>query len=272
MTRTRVLTVGVAALLAAGLGTPAASAHPVAGVTHQLPIAAAVRHDIAYTANWSGYVVTPPSGQKITAVHTSFVVPRANTSTPGGASTWAGIGGWTSNDLIQAGVEEGNLGGPVYYAWYEILPQSETLATNCTGDPNCTVNPGDLVRVDIVQKSAQLWNVSLADVGHWSMTKSVSYASSGSSAEWILEAPTTELLGLIATTTVMPFMANTTFGPGNTYALGGHAPVRMGRGQPTQVNMLLDGLVPEAAASPVAADGDGFTGCTFQGNCPPPTK
>jgi hypothetical protein len=53
---------------------------------------------------------------------------------------WTGIGGYTSQDLIQVGTSEDALQG--YYAWYEILPASETLLTYCSGDSACTANTG----------------------------------------------------------------------------------------------------------------------------------
>ena len=93
--------------------------------------------------NWSGYAVTPP-GRDVTGVSSSFVVPAAGLVPPGFAGTWTGIGGFGTTDLIQAGTSEQSLPslpviGPQYYAWYELLPQSETPLTGCRGDPTCAV-------------------------------------------------------------------------------------------------------------------------------------
>src|SRR5438552_3018688 len=90
--------------------------------------------------NWSGYAVTPGSG--VTAVKGTFIVPSAGLDPPGFAATWAGIGGYNTSDLIQAGVEEDSLpNNPVlghqYQAWYELLPASETPISNCTGNSSC---------------------------------------------------------------------------------------------------------------------------------------
>ena len=107
----------------------------------------------ADSLNWSGYAVTP-SGGGITAVSSTFTVPSAGLVPPGFAATWTGIGGYNTSDLIQAGTAEQSapdnpLLGPQYYAWYELLPASETQLTGCTPDANCTVTPGDNITVNI---------------------------------------------------------------------------------------------------------------------------
>src|SRR3984885_2640765 len=113
--------------------------------------------------NWSGYAVTP-SSDNITAVSSTFTVPAAGLVPPGFAATWTGIGGYTSSDLIQAGTAEQSVPrnsglGPQYYAWYELLPAGETQLTGCSGDPNCTVTPGDDVSVAINQVSGTTWRI-----------------------------------------------------------------------------------------------------------------
>jgi hypothetical protein len=90
---------------------------------------------------------------------------------PGFAATWTGIGGYTGSDLIQAGTSEDTLPsndllGPQYYAWYELLPASETQISGCAGDANCTVTPGDVVSVNISHASGNTWNIAISDAGH----------------------------------------------------------------------------------------------------------
>src|ERR1700722_7520503 len=92
--------------------------------------------------NWSGYAVTPTS-DGLTAVSSTFVVPSAGLVPPGFASTWTGIGGYNTSDLIQAAPSEDSaptnaILGAQYNAWYELLPASETPISNCTGDSSCT--------------------------------------------------------------------------------------------------------------------------------------
>ena len=96
----------------------------------------------ADSLNWSGYAVTP-SANNVTAVSSTFTVPAAGLVPPGFAATWTGIGGYNSSDLIQAGTAEQSapdnpVVGPQYYAWYELLPASETQRGESTAATSCS--------------------------------------------------------------------------------------------------------------------------------------
>ncbi|HEY4867106.1 MAG TPA: G1 family glutamic endopeptidase [Candidatus Dormibacteraeota bacterium] len=135
----------------------------------------------ATSRNWSGYVA---SGATFTAVSGTWTVPTVSATGTGVDATWAGIGGATTTDLIQAGTQATVDNGVVQYsAWIETLPQaSQTVPL--------TVNSGDTLTVSITEQSSNVWNISIVDAtsgGKYSGT--VTYASSGSSAEWIEEAP-----------------------------------------------------------------------------------
>jgi hypothetical protein len=215
--------------------------------------------------NWSGYAVTPGSG--VTAVSSTFTVPTAGLDPPGFAATWAGIGGYNTSDLIQAGVEEQSvpsnpvLGGQ-YQAWYELLPASETAISNCTGEVSCAVTPGDQVTVDISNVSGNTWSISLTDAGKWSWSKDVTYSSSESSAEWILEAPT------LVAQTLLANVGTVGFGPTSTYTAGGTTHT-IAAGNPTQID-LGTGAVNEATPSALASDGQSFNDCAYALSCPTP--
>jgi hypothetical protein len=254
---------------AAGLVAPPARAARTQAPIHHVALRATA--DTSTTLNWSGYVVAAPAGKHVTAVHTEFVVPRAQTMSPGGAAIWTGIGGWTGSDLIQAGVSVGDLQtGGAAYPWFEMLPAPETpIFAGCAVDPTCTVNAGDKVKVAIINTNTTApyqFSIKLEDVGHWTWTRSFTYASSTlSSAEWILEAPS-----LIVAPMFVPFMDDTTFGPDDTYGLEHHHSSKMATGSPHQVNMAVLGLIPEAQPSPLAADRTSFRGCAFKSNCQAP--
>jgi Peptidase A4 family len=216
--------------------------------------------------NWSGYAVTP-STSNITAVSSTFTVPSAGLVPPGFAATWTGIGGYSSSDLIQAGTAEQSLPsnplvGDQYYAWYELLPASETQLTGCTGDPNCTVTPGDDVTVNISQVSGDTWSIAMTDANHWTWSKDVTYTSSESSGEWILEAPT-----LVAQTTLAN-VGTTHFGPTSTYTAGGVTHT-IAEGDPTEIDMGPGG-VNEATPSALASDGQSFNDCAYAQSCATP--
>ncbi|HEY2771785.1 MAG TPA: G1 family glutamic endopeptidase [Solirubrobacteraceae bacterium] len=260
----------VVLLASAGAATAQTTTHAVRGIGALVPTKKSEKlpahGGTVDSLNWSGYAVTPSSAN-ITAVASAFTVPSAGLVPPGFAATWTGIGGYNTSDLIQAGTAEQSAPdnpvlGPQYYAWYELLPDSETQLTNCTGDANCTVTPGDNVTVNISQVSGNTWSIAMTDAGKWSWSKDVTYASSESSAEWILEAPT-----LVAQTIIAP-VGTVHFGPTSTYTAGGVTHT-IAEGNPTQIN-LSPGVVNEATPSALAADGQSFNDCAYQQSCPTP--
>jgi hypothetical protein len=264
-----------AAMLVASTATAAATSVPRStprGIGTLVPTtkgeALPSRGGTADSLNWSGYAVTP-SGDGVTAVSSTFTVPTAGLVPPGFAATWTGIGGYNTSDLIQAGTSEqsipsNSLLGPQYYAWYELLPAGETQLTGCSGDPNCTVNPGDNVSVTINQVSGTTWSISMTDSGHWSWSKDVTYSSSGSSGEWILEAPTLE----VAQTLLAP-VGTVPFGPTSTYTAGGVTHT-IAEGDPTQIFLSPGGGINEATPSSLAPDGQSFNDCAYAQSCTAP--
>jgi len=262
--------IGAAALLAAGAmlapagaSMRAASHRSALGVLQPVAGKAVPLHGGTVSSlNWSGYAVT---GTGITGVTSTFTVPTAGLIPPGFTATWAGIGGYNTSDLIQAGVGEQSLPsaplvGAQYSAWWETLPNAETPISGCSGDPNCTVNPGDSVTVNIANAGGNNWKISMTDANHWSWSLNVSYASSESSAEWILEAPS---LAVVQTIAAPVGVAH--FGPTSTFNQGGTKTIA--QGNPTAIDMGL-GIGPnEATPSPLAADGQSFDVCTYSSSC-----
>jgi hypothetical protein len=262
--------VGVLASLALTGASQAASAHtaPVGVMVrangHQrLPLHGGTVDSL----NWSGYAVTP-SGGGITAVASTFVVPQAGLVPPGFAATWTGIGGFNTNDLIQAGTAEDSLPslpviGPQYFAWYELLPNAETPISGCSGDAACTVVPGEHVAVTINEVSGNTWHIAMTDAGHWSWAKNVTYHSSRSSAEWILEAPS-----LLVLQTIISPLGTTSFGPVSTFTVG-RTTRTIAAGNPTRI-ILSPGVINEATPSALARNGQSFNDCTYTATCPTP--
>jgi len=258
----------VVSMLALAVGTAAAKVAPRSGALipsrtgERLP----AHGGTVDSLNWSGYAVTPTS-DGVTAVSSTFVVPSAGLVPPGFAATWTGIGGYNTSDLIQAGASEDSTPsndalGPQYYAWYELLPASETQITGCTGDPNCTVTPGDVMSVTISLVSGDTWSISITDAGHWSWSQDVTYSSSESSGEWILEAPTVEAQ------TILADVGTVKFGPTSTYTADGVTHT-IAAGDPTQID-LSPGVVNEATPSALAADGQSFNDCAYAQSCAAP--
>ena len=263
--------IGAAALGVAVL-LPTAGATAVAGHGVMIPAHPGQilpRHDATSDSlNWSGYVDTANgTTQKITSVASTFIVPKVGGTTPGFAATWTGIGGYNSQDLIQAGVEEDDLSGlgASYNAWYEILPASETPISGCTGDSACTVRPGDKVTVTINTTGAiqqnQTWHISIVDANHWTYGIDLTYQSTYSSAEYILEAPT------VGAQTVMPMLSTTLFDP-DTFAINNGPPQTIASGSPVKVTMNQREGLPSALDS----DGDGFNACAYKLSCAAPAS
>ena len=90
---------------------------------------------------------------------------------------------------------------------------------------------------------------------HWSWSKNVTYSSSESSAEWILEAPT------LVAQTLLAHVGTAHFGPTSTYTDGGGTHT-IAQGDPTEI-FLSPGVVNEATPSALAADGQSFNDCAY---------
>jgi Peptidase A4 family len=178
---TLTVALGCIAVSAALAGSPTEAAASVSHSTfHRVGAANA---GLMKSKNWSGLAVT---GQTYRQVAGSWKVPTV-IATPGNryASDWAGIGGFNSNDLIQAGTSEQYVSGRASYnAWTEILPAPETVI------PNFPVHPGDTITVDITNTSGVAWKIVVTDsTSGKSFTRNVNYTSLRNSAEWIHEAP-----------------------------------------------------------------------------------
>jgi hypothetical protein len=165
--------------------------------------------------NWSGYVV--PSSALVTEASSSWTVPTVNCAvTPnGGASIWAGIGGYrwptggTSGALLQTGVSTNCVDGvPQYAGWFELYPSSPNTEKDFVGLP---VSPGDSIEASVYQGSTGAWDTRvddlttglsgvmvtgqgwgvLTDGGNGTFVKQGSTAglsySGGYTAEWIVE-------------------------------------------------------------------------------------
>jgi hypothetical protein len=175
----------VVELVAGGVSTAASTATPIGARFH--PLFPHLHGHTVTSANWSGYAITSATS---TGVEGTWVVPAVSGQpAPGYSSSWVGIGGYNSNDLIQAGTEQdinGN-GQPSYYAWWEILPAPETPIS-------MTIHPGDSMLVVIHTKHLDqnsTWRIFIKDqTTGATFVKTVTYNSSFSSAEWIEEAPT----------------------------------------------------------------------------------
>lgn len=146
------------------------------------PLLASAAGTTDSSLNWAGYTATTGS---YTGVSGTWTIPNiADSSALSADATWVGIGGISSNDLIQAGTQAIVQNGTVQYqAWVETLPQvSQTLTL--------PVKSGDSITASITQQSTGVWLVVLQDnTTNQTYQQTIQYASSLSSVEWIEEMP-----------------------------------------------------------------------------------
>ncbi len=144
---------------------------------------------IDQSGNWSGYIV---GNGPYSAATGTFTVPSLN---PGDSASsafaeWVGIDGFDNTSLIQAGIGEQvdpyNTSLVEITPWWEILPAPETPITTLS------ISAGDQVTVTIDQVSSSVWSISLTDDTTGArFTTDQTYTGPATSAEWIVEAPST---------------------------------------------------------------------------------
>jgi hypothetical protein len=192
--------------------------------------AAAPTTATGYTStNWSGYMATSGTFKAIAG---SWVVPSNITGTNGETtadSAWIGIGGVTSNDLIQVGTQDtvSASGRVSSSAFYELLPNSSTTI------PNVTITPGDSLTAAITEVSSSQWTITITDkTDNETFSINTAYSSTNSSAEWIEEDPSYSFNRQI----LFDNFHSVTFGSGTTATSSGNVSITSSSAQP--VTML----------------------------------
>jgi hypothetical protein len=199
------------------------------------------------TSNWAGYV---SSGEAYTGVSGTWTVPQASGSGETSAdATWIGIGGVTSDDLIQAGTQ--NVVTPngqvESSAFYEMLPDTSQDITSVT------INPGDSVTFNLSETSPGIWTLDLTDnTNGGSYSTQLSYNSSESSAEWIEEDPSDGI-------SEIPFddFGTVSFINGTTIINGSSESISASNGQ--AITMINSDDEPLATTSSLGANGSDFS-------------
>jgi hypothetical protein len=187
----------VVGIMAAPSG-PAAPSIRVATTTsvfHPPVQIASSKNGLTSSTNWAGYAVT---GATFTSITASWVQPAVTcpTNQQQDAAFWVGIDGFQkgSNTVEQTGTDSDcnkgskkKPGGPTYYAWWELFP----AGSNNLSTASFPVGPGDTMTAT-VNGSGTTFNLTIQDVSRgWTFSTPALTASgaTGSSAEWITEAP-----------------------------------------------------------------------------------
>ncbi|MCL6453771.1 MAG: hypothetical protein K6T78_09210 [Alicyclobacillus sp.] len=174
---------------ALGIGTPSTSATgsaPGSGIDSVLP------SGTQPSQNWAGYIDTPaPGATPYRSVSATWTVPKTTGRSGSVAAQWIGLGGVTSEDLLQTGtMEQISNGQATAEVFWEELPN--------TAQPLLTVPIGSTVTASIEQGSGATWtiDVTVRTPSGQTLTKNVpvtlgkAYAEGiGTSAEWVSEDP-----------------------------------------------------------------------------------
>ena len=142
-------------------------------------------------SQWSGYIVASDIQNRspvVSSVSASWTVPEIKLSENNTfSSVWVGIGGYGEDTLIQTGTAQECINGKfVYYAWYELVPDSLVHI------PNIHVQAGDAVTasISLINENTNTWSIKIADITrNQRFQTTVVYNSSRWSAEWIVERP-----------------------------------------------------------------------------------
>jgi hypothetical protein len=232
MNLARLQMVGLAGAVAAFalLATPTARAAPIVHSARMTAHPDQVRMGPGRTrstwaaSNWSGYAQTGT----FTGVSGTWIVPQVSpTASATYSSAWIGVDGFNNNNLIQTGTEEDYYNGSAHYnAWWEILPAAETAIPTSS----YRVSPGDHMSAGIWETSTtvstgrfrrqsleHVWQIAIADTTKgWHFQTGQAYNGPGTSAEWILEAPSVG--GRVAT--LNPYTINAPAGTGDFDSAG----------------------------------------------------
>lgn len=145
--------------------------------------------DTVYSTNWSGYAAETdlgaPASDAVTMVSGSWTVPTVSGKANAYSSVWVGIDGYASNSVEQLGTEQdtSKSGATRYYAWWEMYPNPSVRITSMT------IHPGDSISASVTY-NAGAYTLQITDntTGQSFSTVQAGTAQR-SSAEWIVEAP-----------------------------------------------------------------------------------
>ena len=208
--------------------------------------------------DWAGYAVT---GSTFTNVAGSWTQPTATCpkNKLQEAAFWVGIDGYSPSDptVQQIGTDsdctkaKGKTGGgPHYYAWYQLYPQSDVVLSGSL----YPVAPGDAVTAS-VSASGSVYTLAISDGSKWhySINQTPETQPQNSSAEWIAEAPCTG-----SKCKVLPLAAFGSIGFINASA--NHQPISYSGFTDNQIDMTnKGGKKTKARTSALSDGGSGFS-------------
>jgi Peptidase A4 family len=145
--------------------------------------------DTVYSSNWSGYAaetnLNAPAANAVTRVSGSWTVPTVTGNTNAYSSVWVGIDGYSSALVEQLGTEQdtSKSGAATYYAWWEMYPNPSVTISSMT------ISPGDRISASVTYGSGAFTLQITDNTTGKSFSTTQSATAQRSSAEWIVEAP-----------------------------------------------------------------------------------
>jgi len=145
------------------------------------------------SGNWSGIAIEGTNAD-FTSIVGYWAVPNVASQTSGTpnaySSTWVGLDGFDSKDLIQDGTESDWVGGKaIYDAWVEVLPASEVVMSSLPVAPGDAIYAATEYRVVSGKAYAYFYMTNFNTNKNASAVIAfpTAYKFTGQSAEWIEE-------------------------------------------------------------------------------------
>ena len=213
----------------------------------------------AKSLNWSGYAsFTSPTAPKVgsvTGVFGKWTVPKLRSSLSNRYSaTWVGIDGFSNQTVEQIGtLQWWNNGHQENYAWFECYPAS---AYEIKGFP---VKPHDIIKALVTYAGNDTFEMVLKNLTRHvfvrvPMNMTVASGAERASAEWIVEAPSSDVLLPLAHFTPITFK-------GCLATIGGVTrTIDSRRWKNSRITMVTDGTEQKTKAKPshLSRDGKSF--------------
>jgi hypothetical protein len=192
------------------------------------------------------------SDGSFTAISGSWTVPNASgvAGETTADATWIGIGGVTTSDLIQTGTQNtvNANGTQTSSGFYELLPGDSITV------PNFIVSAGDVITANLTELAPSEWTITLSDTTtDITFTKTVTYDSSLSSAEWIEEDPS------YSSYRQVPFDDFGTVNITSAATTENGTSLTMGASDAQEITMVDRDDLPVATPSAMGSDGESFS-------------
>lgn len=141
------------------------------------------------STNWSGYAaetnLTSPQSGAVSDVKGTWQVPFVAGTSNAWSAAWVGIDGYSSSTVEQLGtLQDTGRRSASYSAWYEMYPAG--LVTI----PSFAVNPGNIISAEVRYAGSNKFVLSMTNTSTGKSFQTTQTATaSRSSAEWVMEAP-----------------------------------------------------------------------------------